>query len=375
MNIPLVDLKKQYLSIRSEINSTIQQILDSAHFIGGPEKESFEKNWAKMLNVPHCIGVGNGTDSLFLILKALGIGAGDEVVVPANSFIATSEAVSATGARVVFCDVEEQTFNLDLNLLEEILKKRSAKNGGKIKAIMPVYLYGRMLDMPALMSLSEKYQVVVVEDSAQAHLAQQHGRAAGAWGAAGSFSFYPGKNLGAYGDAGAIVTQDPDLALRVRKMANHGRISKYDHDQEGFNSRLDTLQAAILDVKLKHLPKWTEARITKAKKYSQLLNTVEQIKTPDIPSDQSHVFHLYVVRTNERDSLQKALAAKCIECGVHYPVPLPQLQAYKYLGHNTEKEFPVSFRLSKEILSLPLFPEITDEEQTFIAEAIRGYFQ
>jgi dTDP-4-amino-4,6-dideoxygalactose transaminase len=367
--IPLLDLKRQYRAIKPEIDQAIQSVLESTVFIGGAEKDNFEKEFAAINGCKTCVGVGNGTDSIFLILRALGVGAGDEVITPANSFIASSEAISAAGARPVFVDVDEDTCNLNLDLVEKLFEQRSPKKGGRLKAILPVHLYGRMLDMTRLMSMAEHYEVQVIEDSAQAHLAEINGRKAGTWGVAGSFSFYPGKNLGAYGDAGAVTTSDENLGLLVRKLANHGRTKKYDHDMEGFNSRLDSLQAAVLRVKLRHLPTWTTARQQKARNYDRLLEKHPQIKAPAPMKAKEHVYHQYVVRVQNRDAVLERMKSQGIEASVHYPIILPELEAYKKMGFKPG-DFPVAHKLQGEILSLPLFPEITDEEQARVIAAL-----
>lgn len=368
-SIPLMDLKRQYESIKPEIDAAIANVLNTTVFIGGPEKDNFEKEYAALHQSRVCVGIANGTDSLFLMFKALGLGPGDEVATAANSFIASSEAISATGARPIFVDAEDQTSNIDLKLVEELFEKKSPKKGGRLKAILPVHLYGRMVDMPRLMELANHYQVAVIEDAAQAHLAEIQGRKAGTWGLAGSFSFYPGKNLGAYGDAGAIISNDEAFAALVRKLANHGRTKKYDHDMEGFNSRLDSLQAAILRVKLKYLPAWTKARQAKAKYYDELLSSHSNIVLPVAPKGLEHVYHLYVVRVKNRDQVLAQLKSQGIEASVHYPIILPALEAYKKHGLNA-KDFPVALKQQDEILSLPLFPEISGGEQERVAQAL-----
>src|SRR5262245_53332412 len=253
MKIPLVDLNAQYECIKDEIDTAIQGVLATSAFIGGPYVKAFEEAFAKFCEVKHCIGVGNGTDALFISLKGLGIGAGDEVITAANSFIATSEAITATGAQVVFCDIDPKTYNIDVNLIEEKITPRT-------KAIIPVHLYGQPADMHPILELARRYGLKIIEDAAQAHGARYKGQRIGSLGDVACFSFYPGKNLGAYGDAGAIVTNDDELALKIKMFANHGRVEKYDHQIEGVNSRLDSLQAAILSVKLKYLKAWTESR-------------------------------------------------------------------------------------------------------------------
>lgn len=368
MQIPFMDLKRQYDSIQKEVDAAIFNVIHSTSFIGGAIKEQFEKEFAEALGVKHCIGVGNGTDSLFLILKAMKLPLNSEVLVPANSFIATSEAASLAGLKPRFVDIDPVTMNMNLQVVEEILESES--HLGKIRAIIPVHLYGRMMNMPRLMKIAQKFGLKVIEDSAQAHLAEIDGKKSGTYGDAGSFSFYPGKNLGAYGDAGCVVTNDDELASLVRKIANHGRVKKYDHDMEGINSRLDTLQAAVLSVKLKHLPTWTAQRREKARIYDELFSSIPNILRPELPHDKSHVFHLYVIRIQNRDEVAQKLKAAGIDVIIHYPLILPSLKAYEHLGLNSAAEFPVAYGLQNEILSLPLFPEITQEEQTYVAKTL-----
>ena len=362
MKIPLVDLKVQYESIKEEILEAINKVINNSAFIGGSFLEQFETNFAKFCEVNNCIGVGNGTDAIFIALKSLGIGQGDEVITAANSFIATSEAISLTGARVVFCDVNENNYNIDTGLIEDKITK-------KTKAIIPVHLYGQPADMDKIMEIAEKYSLSVVEDCAQAHGARYNGKRVGTFGIASCFSFYPGKNLGAYGDGGAIMTNDKVLADKMRMFANHGRSEKYNHEFEGVNSRLDGIQAAILSVKLKHLEEWNSKRNKNAGIYNEKLKNIENIITPVITEDRVHVFHLYVIRLKERDRLKKFLADNNIFCGIHYPIALPNLKAYKYLGHKPE-DFPVSSKLQGEILSLPMFPELTEEKIEYVANRI-----
>ncbi len=372
MNIPFMDLHRQYQSIKPEIDQAFERTMSRCSFIGGSDKDLFEKEFAESIGAKFCIGVGNGTDSLMLIMKAMGLGAGDEVVVPANTFIATSEMVTACGAKPIFCDIEESTNLMDLDHIERILLQKASGGKNPVKAILPVHLYGRIMDMKKVMALAEKYNLFVIEDCAQAHRAVIDGKMAGTWGHAGSFSFYPGKNLGAFGDAGAIVTNDAALAERMRKLANHGRIGKYDHDMEGYNSRLDGMQAAFLRVKLPHLPEWTRKRQVLAERYYRLLKDIPNVKTLAQPSQATeHVYHLFVVRVQNRSAIQSFMKEKKgIETGVHYPTSLPFLKAYSFMGH-TPKDFPVSYQLQSEIMSLPLFPELTFEEQDYIVSALR----
>jgi dTDP-4-amino-4,6-dideoxygalactose transaminase len=370
MKIPFMDLPRQYKSIKAEVDMAIKNVIDNAEFIGGEAKTNFEKNFSRLCGVKHCIGVGNGTDAIFIALKAMGIGPGDEVLVPVNSFIATSEAVTAIGAKPVFIDVEPKSYLIDLNAVEKNLSTCAKSEGGKVRAIIPVHLYGRICPMPQIMELAKKYKILVLEDSAQAHLAEIAGKKAGAHGHMATFSFYPGKNLGAFGDAGAIVTNDDVYADKAKKLANHGRVSKYDHEMEGFNSRLDGLQAAVLNVKMRHLPSWTETRRKLARRYNELLSYVEnKIDLPYIPEGKEHVFHLYVIRVKNREALQKALEAKGVQTIVHYPIALHNLKAYAHFNHKPE-DFPVANRYQNEILSLPLFPEMTEVEQKHVAQAL-----
>lgn len=363
MNIPLVDLKAQYEGIKPEIDDAIQGILDNAAFIGGQAVRDFESNFAKFCMANYCVGVGNGTDALFLALKALNIGQGDEVIVPANSFIATSEAITAAGGKVVFVDVNEHSYNIDASKIE-------AKITGKTKAIIPVHLYGQPADMDPINEIIDRHNLKIVEDSAQAHGAEYKGKRTGTLGDIACFSFYPGKNLGAYGDAGAVVTNDKDIADKIRMMANHGRLKKYDHLFEGVSSRLDGIQAAILDVKLSHLEEWTASRREIAANFNDLLSGLEEVVLPKEEPYAKHVYHLYGIRVANRDVVRECLKEKGVSTGIHYPIPLPLLKAYDYLGYSPG-DFPVSERLAKEVLSLPMYPELTEEQIEFITNAIR----
>ncbi|MFN8945303.1 MAG: DegT/DnrJ/EryC1/StrS family aminotransferase, partial [Pseudobdellovibrionaceae bacterium] len=339
--IPLLDLKKQYQSIKTDIDDAVLNVLASGNYIGGPVKEKFEKEFAATCGSRFCIGVGNGTDSLVVILRALGLSREDEIICPANGFIATPEAIGMAGGTPRFVDVDERTMNLNLDHVEEILSKNAASAGGKIQGIIPVHLYGRIVDMNRLMDIANKYQVFILEDAAQAHLAHIRGKKAGSFGIAGSFSFYPGKNLGAAGDAGAIISNNEDLYWKMRKIANHGRLTKYDHEMEGMNTRLDPIQAAVLSVKLRHLQQWTDQRVQVAKTYDRLLLNVLDVVRPEIPADGEHVFHLYVIRTRKRDQIHLNLKEMGIETIIHYPEMLPKTKAYQHLNLKL-KDFPVS---------------------------------
>ncbi len=366
MTIQLVDLKKQYDTIKTEIDTVIADVLSRTAFIGGSYVKNFEDAFALFCGARHCIGVGNGTDALFVALRCLGIGPGDEVIVPANSFIATAEAVTQAGGRVVFADIDPTTYNIDVARLE-------GKISEKTKAIIPVHLYGQPADMDPILTLARKHGLKVIEDAAQAHDAEYRGRRVGSLGDCACFSFYPGKNLGAYGDAGAIVTNDDRLARSARMFANHGRIDKYDHEQEGINSRLDALQAAILGVKLKHLPQWSDARREKAYMYTRLLAD-SGLATPREIEGVRAVYHLYVLRVPEdrRGELQAHLQSKGIATGIHYPIALPNLKAYAYLNHSPS-DFPEATKASREILSLPMFPELHEEEIRYVTKSMKNF--
>jgi dTDP-4-amino-4,6-dideoxygalactose transaminase len=367
MTIQLVDLKKQYESIKSEIDAVMAEVLGRTAFIGGSYVKNFEEAFAAFCGVKHCVGVGNGTDALFIALKCLGIEPGDEVIVPANSFIATAEAVTQAGARVVFADIDPRTYNLDITSVQQRVSP-------KTKALIPVHLYGQPADMDPLLALAAKHGLRVIEDAAQAHGAEYKGRKIGSIGDCACFSFYPGKNLGAYGDAGALVTQDEGLARKARMFANHGRIDKYDHELEGINSRLDGLQAAILGVKLKHLPKWTEARRAHADLYNRCLAGIGLV-TPCEIEDVRAVYHLYVIRVpkDRRGELQAYLQSNGVSTGIHYPIALPNLKAYQYLNP-VNGDFPEATKASREIVSLPMYPELEEEEIRYIAERIARFF-
>lgn len=368
MNIPLVDLKSQYASIKNEIDKAISEVIKNSSYVGGPFVESFEQSFASFCNVKHCIGVGNGTDALFIALKALGVGAGDEVITVANSFIATSEAVTMTGARVVFVDIDRQTYNIDVGKIE-------AKVTPKTKTIIPVHLYGQPADMDPILAIARRHNLKIIEDCAQAHGAEYRGRTIGSMGDVGCFSFYPGKNLGAYGDAGAVVTSNGHLAVKARMFANHGRIDKYNHEQEGVNSRMDGLQGAVLNVKLKHLENWTEKRRSNAYLYNEHLKGVNLV-TPSEIDNVKAVYHLYVVRVieNVRQGLQDHLKKNGIATGIHYPIALPNLTAYAYLNHS-ESDFPEATAASRELLSLPLYPELEPPQIEFIVDKIKEYLK
>jgi len=366
MHISFVDLKRQYENIKDDIDSVIFKVISESAFIGGTYVSNFESAFANFCNAKHCIGVANGTDALYIAMKTLGLGKGDEVITAANSFIATSEAITMTGAKVVFVDINPQTFNINTQKIEGKITPRT-------KAIVPVHLYGQPADMDPILSLSRKYNLKIIEDAAQAHGAIYKGRAIGSFGDMACFSFYPGKNLGAYGDGGAIVTYNEEWAQRARMFANHGRSDKYRHEIEGINSRLDGLQAAILEVKLKHLPEWTEARRKNAYCYNRYLANTDLL-TPIEIENVTAVYHLYVVRVKKelRQRIQTHLQSKGISTGIHYPIALPNLRAYNYLNHS-ENDFPEATRASHEILSLPMFPELEENQIKYIVDTIKEF--
>lgn len=365
MNIPLVDLKKQYESIKQEIDSAISEVISKSAFIGGPYVNSFEQAFAAFCNVKYCIGVANGTDAIFVGLKALGIGQGDEVITAANSFIATSEAITMSGAKVVFVDSNPKNYNIDILKIEE-------KITSKTKAILPVHLYGQPADMDPILAIAEKHHLKVIEDAAQAHGALYKDRKVGSMGDVACFSFYPGKNLGAYGDGGAILTNNDELAHKARLFANHGRKEKYDHEIEGINSRLDGLQAAILSIKLKYLSQWNEKRKKNAYLYNELLRNLS-LGTPTEMEDVEAVYHLYVVRVEKkaRQALINYLKEQGIATGIHYPIALPNLQAYAHFKQ--KDQYPEATKASHEILSLPMFPELNESQISYIVEKVRKF--
>jgi dTDP-4-amino-4,6-dideoxygalactose transaminase len=362
-SIPLVDLKTQYDSIRGEIDAAIASVINQTAFIGGAFVKQFEEEFAGYCGVKHCVAVANGTDALFIALKALGVGPGDEVITVANTFVATSEAIKMAGAKVVFVDIDPRTYLIDVNLIEEKITPRT-------KAIIPVHLYGQPADMDSIRAIARKHKLAIVGDAAQAHGAKDKGVPIARLADITCFSFYPGKNLGAYGDGGALVTDNEAWAASARMFANHGRTKKYDHDLEGVNSRLDGLQAAVLSVKLRYIEKWTESRRRIANLYNEALKRLN-VFTPQERANVRAVYHLYVVRVPalKRDNLQEHLATKGISTGIHYPIALPYLNAYKSLGH-TERDFPESLKASGQILSLPIFPELPDDHVQYVAEQV-----
>jgi len=362
MTIPLVDLKAQYASIKGEIDAAIEEVLSTCSFVGGKNVRAFESEFAAFCNVEYAVGVGNGTDALQLALRACGIEKDTEVVTVSHTFTATAEAIVNVGARPVFVDVNE-TYTIDVSQVADRITPC-------VQAIIPVHLYGQPADMDPLLSLAEKHGLAVIEDAAQAHGARYNGRRSGSFGHLACFSFYPGKNLGAYGDAGAVITNDPEVAKRIDMLHDHGRTGKYMHERIGFNSRLDALQAAVLRVKLSHLDRWNAARRAHAALYDRLLADVPGVVTPYVSSNVEHVYHLYVIQVSNRDRVQAALKAAGIETGIHYPIPLHEQPAYAHLRYKP-RDFPVTHALAPRLLSLPMYPELTDEQIHYVADTLK----
>ncbi|MFM7012203.1 MAG: DegT/DnrJ/EryC1/StrS family aminotransferase [Betaproteobacteria bacterium] len=365
--VPFVDLHAQYQTIKDEIDFVIADVIKNSSFVRGSYVDKFEKMFADMMERKHCVSCANGTDSLYIAMVALGVKPGDEVIAPAHSWISTTETITQAGGNVVFCDTDKDTFTIDPKSIED---KITAKTVG----IIPVHLYGQAADMDAIMAIAKKHKLWVLEDCAQAHLARYNGQLVGTFGDVASFSFYPGKNLGAMGDAGAVVTNDDVLARKMAMFARHGGINKGDHQIEGINSRMDGLQAAILSIKLKYLHQWTGRRQEVSRKYDALLKGIPGVVTPKVAVNREHVWHLYVIQHEERDTLAKHLAAKGVQTVINYPVALPFLPAYRRYEH-TPADFPVAHHHQSRILSLPIFPEITDNQMKHVASAIRSFIE
>ncbi len=367
MKIPFVDLKLQYQNIKTEIDHAIADVIADTAFVGGASNKyvaKFEKEFADFLGLKHVVSCANGTDSLELLLEAYKIGSSDEVIVPALSWISTSESVGRVGAKPVFVDVCEDTLLMDLKKLEQVLTKNT-------KAIVPVHLYGNAVDMPTLMTFAKKHKLIVIEDCAQAHGARYNEQLVGTFGDAASFSFYPGKNLGAYGDAGCIATNNGEIADKCRMIANHGQLQKHNHLVEGRNSRMDGLHAAVLSVKLKYLNDWNASRIKNAEALDKLL-AGSSYSCPTKNRNAKHVYHLYVIRHTKRDELKQYLAERQIETAIHYPTALPMLKAYSKYGYYTS-DFPVACSQTRDILSIPMYPELKQEQIHFLAEVLLNF--
>lgn len=366
MKVPFIDLSVQYKSLKDDIDQALNSVLTSGGFIGGEAVKSFERNFADLCGVRECIGLGNATDGLFLALKALGVGSGDEVITPAWSWISSSEVITLTGATPVFADVDPVLFTITAAAIQ-------SKITSKTKAIIVVHLYGQMAEVEPIKNLCNQKNLFLIEDCSQAHLSENNGVKAGSGGDCGVFSFYPTKNLGAYGDAGCLVTNNTELATKVRRLANHGGLHKDEHLFEGTNSRLDSLQAAILNVKLKHLTTWTKRRISNAQLYNHNLNDVKSVSLPIVRQNTVHSFHLFVILAKQRDKLKDFLEKNDVQTLIHYPLALPFVPAYYYLKY-TEEDFSVSVSLQKSVLSLPIYPELTKEQINYVSDLIRSFY-
>jgi len=378
MQVPFVDLKMQYEAIREELERELQKVFEKTAFIMGPALKEFEEAFARYCGVKHAIGVANGTDALTLALKALGIGPVDKVITTANTFIATVEAIVHAGATPVLVDVDPKTYNIDPERIVDTLARVhvGTSENNNIKAIIPVHLYGQPADMDPILEIAEEHGLYVIEDAAQAHGAEYNGRRVGSFGRAACFSFYPAKNLGAYGDGGMVVTDDDKIALTVRKLRDHGSIQKYQHDLIGYNSRLDSLQAAVLLTKLKYLDRWNEQRRRNAQIYDELLSKVDGVipPGPGVLDKATPVYHLYVIylERGDRDELRRYLQEKGIGTGIHYPIPVHLTKAFEYLGYK-EGDFPVAEDRAKRVLSLPMYPELRREQIEYVVEQIESY--
>jgi dTDP-4-amino-4,6-dideoxygalactose transaminase len=372
--IPFFDLTRQYQKIKKEILSATQRVYEKGRFILGEEVFAFEKEFSHYCGVQYGVGVGSGTDALFLALKAAGIGEGDEVVTVANSFVSTALAISFAGAKPLFVDIDPRTYTMDPNGLELLLKREKAKNSGqKIKAVLPVHLYGHPAEMDSIMLIANRYDLIVIEDACQAHGAKYGRREVGSFGAMGCFSFYPTKNLGGYGDGGMVVTDHKRYERNLRLLRSYGEREKYQHILKGHNSRLDEIQAAMLRAKLKYLDQWNEERRKKAKLYTEKLSP-SGVVCPSEKKGARHVYHLYAIKTGKRESLQAFLKKRGIETLIHYPIPIPLQKAYRELGYR-RRDLPLTNRWSRKILSLPFFPEIKEHEMEEVAEGIRSFIK
>ena len=367
MNVPFVDLRAQYQSIKGEIDSAIFNVINETAFIGGKYVKEFEAKFAEIYGVKHVISCANGTDSLFIIMKMLGIGVGDEVITVANSWISSSETITQTGAKPVFVDIDPVYFSMNEKLLESAISDST-------KALILVHLHGQMCNMEKVTEICKRRGIALIEDCAQSHFSSFQGIRAGLTGIAGSFSFYPGKNLGAYGDAGCIITNDDALAEKCRMYATHGALKKHEHKIEGINSRLDGLQAAILSAKLPHILDWTAKRQQVAAWYSNHLSGIPEVTIPKIRSNSEHSFHLYVIRAERREELMEVLKSNGVETAIHYPIPLPLMEAYQYLGY-TREDFPESVKAQVVILSLPIYPEMTEDMVIYVSGIIKGFYK
>jgi dTDP-4-amino-4,6-dideoxygalactose transaminase len=372
MEIPFLDLITPHIELEPELIEAVRRTIRSAHFIGGPEVAGFEQEFAIFCQTSHCVGVASGTDAVRFALMAAGVGKGDIVVTVPNTFIATTEGITQAGATIAFVDIDERTYNMDPGKLRKYLESHA---GAPVKAVLPVHLYGQMADMDAILELAEQHNLIVIEDACQAHGAEYFSkkenrwRRAGSMGKAAAFSFYPGKNLGACGEAGAVTTNDQAIAQKIRMLRDHGQAKKYYHDMEGYNGRLDAMQAAMLRIKLRRLEEWNEGRRQAAARYAELLSKIEGVTVPYEPAWSRAIYHLYVIRTAARDALQTHLSNEKIGTGLHYPVPVHLQNAYKDYGFK-KGDYPITERISTELLSLPMFPTLALAQQQAIAQAL-----
>ncbi|MGV7223765.1 MAG: DegT/DnrJ/EryC1/StrS family aminotransferase [Nitrospinales bacterium] len=402
MQVPFLDLKVQYRQIENEVLPMLEDAMSTGMFIGGAQVASFEEEFAAFCNTRFCAGVNSGTDALRFALMAMGIGPGDDVITVPNTFIATTEAISQVGAKPLFVDIDPHTCNMDPTQLETVLqnsltphasrptfgerhKAQGARPKDRLtshtshltprpKAVIPVHLYGQPVDMDSILALAEKHELLVIEDACQAHGATYKGKKAGSMGAAGCFSFYPGKNLGAFGEGGALVTNDEAMINKIRMIRDHGQAKKYYHDMEGYNGRLDAIQAGVLRIKLKRLADWNDARRENAKYYDELLSEVPEVSVVRQAQGTASVYHLYVILVDNRDELQNFLNEKGIAAGLHYPLPLHIQKAYEYLGYK-KGDFPVTEHVADRLLSLPMFPELTHEQIKYVVESTKEFLK
>jgi len=387
-SIPFLDLVTPHVELEQQLTAVFQRALRTAGFIGGPMVEEFERAFAAFCGTQHAVGVGSGTDAVRFALMAAGVRSGDVVVTVPNTFIATTEAISQASAIPEFVDIDERTYNMDPEKLRQYLETQCAISGdgklvskrsnGPVTAIVPVHLYGQMVDMDPILELAEQYRLIVIEDACQAHGAEYFSRKhnrwfkAGSMGRAAAFSFYPGKNLGACGEAGAVTTNDTAIAARIRMIRDHGQAKKYYHDVEGYNGRLDAIQAGLLSVKLRHLTQWNQLRRAAAERYDQLFADAECVVTPFVPSYSRPIYHLYVIRTADRVGLQEHLSKAGIGTGIHYPIPLHVQKAYENLGY-MKGDFPITEKTAPEIMSLPMFPSLGPDQQGKVASNIKDF--
>ncbi len=389
-NVPFLDLVMPHKELESELLAVVKIAFDTAGFIGGPMVDEFEREFAKFCDTKCCVGVGSGTDALRFAFMAAGVTGGDIVVTVPHTFIATTEAISQAGAQIAFVDIDEETYTMDPEKLREYLESEcefdrsrgkliEKKSNRIVSAVVPVHLYGQMADMDPILELAEKYNLIVIEDACQAHGAEYFSKKVGAWKKAGSmglaaaFSFYPGKNLGACGEGGAVTTNDETMAKKMRMIRDHGQVKKYYHDMEGYNGRLDSIQAGWLTVKLRHLAKWNNSRRALAQRYHELFSELKEgITIPREAARTKGVYHLYVVRVKNREALQAHLAEAGIGTGIHYPIPLHRQRAYEHLGYRAG-DLPVTERIATEIVSLPMFPQLTHPQQDEIVSEVKEF--